>query len=124
MPVFCTNVVADTQVREPTVVSHVLETIRRGVSAVGQRAAGSPSSVSLISPENLLAGTCLRYDTSDRGALGMEELRQVRPNEYGIRTYPKSLLVVGHWEGGVSFSRTKENYSYKAYISVLRAYVL
>ena len=86
VPAFCENIVADTQVREPAVVSHVLETIRRGVSAVGQRATGSTSSISLISPENLLAGTCLRYDTSDRGALGMEELRQVRPKAYGIRT--------------------------------------
>ena len=74
------DAIADTQVREPAVVSHALKTIRRGVSAVGKRAAGSPPNVSLITPENLLAGTCLRYDTSDRGALGAEELRQVKPN--------------------------------------------
>lgn len=63
--------------REPAVVSHALETIRRGVSALGQRASGSASRISLLSPENLLAGTCLRYDTGERGALGAEELRQV-----------------------------------------------
>lgn len=93
------KIIADTQVREPPGVRHALDTIRRGVSAMGHRAQGTGSSVSLISPENLLAGTCLRYDTSDRGALGAEELRQVHTTKRadGICIPPPCL----QWGGGL-----------------------
>lgn len=65
------------QVQEPTLVRCALDRIRVGVIAAGRRAAGSSSSLPPISPQDLLMGTCIRFDTQERNALGASELQQV-----------------------------------------------
>ncbi|CAN0385525.1 unnamed protein product [Ectocarpus sp. 8 AP-2014] len=67
----------DRTVREPAVVKNAVERIRVGVAAAARRAAGSASTLPLISPRDLLEGTILRFDHQDSGLVGVDELRQV-----------------------------------------------
>lgn len=79
-PLWCCDAIfsSSRKVLEPRVVAEVVERIRRGSAAARRRADKcNDASVSSITPQDLLMGTCLRFDTHDRGTLEASALRKV-----------------------------------------------